>query len=147
MFDSDPMNFPVLHCVLELAQTHVHWDSDAIQLSHPIVLFSCPQSFPASGSFPMSWLFTSGGQSIRASASASVLPVNIQGWFPLGLMVWSPCCPRDSQEPSPAAQLESISSSVLGLLSGPALTCICDCWEHRSCDCMDLFQLKGISAF
>ena len=42
------------------------------------------QSFPASGSFPMSWLFPSGGQSIGASASASVLPKNIQGWFPLG---------------------------------------------------------------
>ena len=47
---------------------------------------SCPQSFPASGSFPMSRLFTSGGQSIGASASASVLPVNIQGWFSLSLL-------------------------------------------------------------
>ena len=45
----------------------------------------CPQSFPVSGSFPMSWLFTSGGQSIGASALASVLPMNIQGWFPLVL--------------------------------------------------------------
>ena len=46
---------------------------------------SCPQSFPASGYFPISQLLTSGGQSIGASASASVLPMNIQGWFPLGL--------------------------------------------------------------
>ena len=46
---------------------------------------SCPQSFSASGSFPMNQPFTSGGKSIRASASASVLPMNIQGWFPLGL--------------------------------------------------------------
>ena len=45
----------------------------------------CPQSLPASGSFPMSWLFTSGGQSIGVSTSASGLPMNIQGWFPLGL--------------------------------------------------------------
>ena len=45
---------------------------------------SCPQSFLASGSFPMNWLFRSGGQNIRAIASASVLPVNIQGWLPLG---------------------------------------------------------------
>ena len=45
----------------------------------------CLQSFPASGSFPMSQLFASGGQSIGASASASVLPMNIQDWFPLGL--------------------------------------------------------------
>ena len=46
---------------------------------------SCPQSFPASGSFPMSWLFASGDQSIGVSASASVLPMSIQDWFPLGL--------------------------------------------------------------
>ena len=46
---------------------------------------SCPQSFPASRSFPMSCFFISGGQSVGASASASVLPMNIQGWFPLGL--------------------------------------------------------------
>ena len=58
---------------------------------HPIILssvvpfFSCLQSFPASGSFLMSWLFASGVQSIEVFASASVLPMNVQGWFPLGL--------------------------------------------------------------
>ena len=51
--------------------------------SSDVPFFSCLQSFPASGSFPMSWLFTSGGQSV--GASASVLPMNIQDWFPLGL--------------------------------------------------------------
>ena len=61
------------------------------QWCHPTILCSvvpsssCPQSLPASGSFPMSWLFASGGQSIGASASASVLPKNIQAWFPLAL--------------------------------------------------------------
>ena len=61
------------------------------QWCHPIIsssvapFSSCPQSFPASGSFPMSWLFSSGGQSIGASVSESVLPVNFQGWFSLGL--------------------------------------------------------------
>ena len=61
------------------------------QWCHPtipcfVVLFSsCPQSFPAPRSFPVSWLFTSGGQSIGALASAPVFPMNIQGWFPLGL--------------------------------------------------------------
>ena len=55
-------------------------------ISSSVASFSpCPQFFPASGSFPMSWLFASGGQSIGVSASASVLPMNIQGWFPLGL--------------------------------------------------------------
>ena len=53
--------------------------------SSDITFSSCPQSFLSWGSFPMSWLFTSGAQSIGASASASVLSVNIQGWFPLGL--------------------------------------------------------------
>ena len=52
------------------AQTHVHWVRDVIQPSHLVTPFSCPQSFPASGSFPMSWLFVSGGQSVGASASA-----------------------------------------------------------------------------
>ena len=78
--------FPVLHHLLELAQTHVHWVSDAIQPSHPVIPFSsCLQSSSASGSFPVSQHFTSGGQRIRASASASVPPMNIQDWFPLGL--------------------------------------------------------------
>ena len=55
-------------------------------ISSSVITFSsCLQSFPASGSFPMSWLFASGGQSIEASASVSVLPMNIQDWFPLGL--------------------------------------------------------------
>ena len=54
-------------------------------ISSSVIPFSCIQSSPASGSFPMSQLFTSGSQSIGASASASVLSINIQGWFPLGL--------------------------------------------------------------
>ena len=55
-------------------------------ISYCVVPFSsCPQSFSASRIFPVSWLFTSGGQSIRASASTSVLPMNIHGWYPLGL--------------------------------------------------------------
>ena len=72
--------FPVLHYFPELAQTLVHWVGDAIQssISSSVTPFSyCPQAWSASGSFPMSWLFASCGQSIEASASASVLPVNI----------------------------------------------------------------------
>ena len=87
----DPMNrstpgFPVHHQLPE--STHVHWVSDAIQPSHPVIPFSCPQSFPALGSFSMSQFFTSGDQSIGASASASVLPMNIQDWFPLRSTGW-----------------------------------------------------------
>ena len=88
----DPMDCsmpdsPVLYNLLEFAQTHVHW-----VWCHPIIsssvapFSSCPQSFPAIGSFPLSWLFGSGSQSIGASASVTVLPMNIQDWFPLGLI-------------------------------------------------------------
>ena len=78
---------------------------------------SCPLSFPASGSFPMSQLFTSGGQSTGASSSASVLPMNIQGWFPLGLTgLISLQCNELSRLSSPA-QFKSISSLTLHLLN------------------------------
>ena len=93
---------------------------------------SYTQSFPASGSFPMSLLFTSYGQSIGASPSATVLPMNIQAWFSLGLMIQFPCCPWDSQESSPAPQLESINSLVLSLLYGPTLTSIHDYRKNHS---------------
>ena len=85
--DCSMPGFPVRHELLEIVQTHVHWISDAIQLSHPLSSPS-PPAFNLSqqqGLFPMSQLFTSGGQSIGASVSASVLPMNIQDWFPLWL--------------------------------------------------------------
>ena len=81
--------FPVHHQLLQPTQTHVHRVSDVIQLSYPLVSFpSRLQSFPASRSFPMSQLFASSDQSIGVSGSASVLPMNIQDWFPLGLTGW-----------------------------------------------------------
>ena len=88
-------------------------------ISSPVIHFSsCLQSFPASGSFPVSQLFASGGQSIGASASASVLPMNIQGWIP-DWLVWSPCISRDSQEPALTPQFKKINSLALSLLFGP----------------------------
>ena len=76
----------VHHHLPEFAETHVHWVSDAIQPSHPVFTFSSLlQSFPASESVSVSWLFASGGQSIRALASSSVLSMNTQGWFLSGL--------------------------------------------------------------
>ena len=80
------------------------------QSSHPVIpLFSCPQSFQASGSFPMSWLFTSGDQSIGALVSVPVLPMNIQDWLPLGLI--DLLAIQGTLESSTAPQFES---SVLG---------------------------------
>ena len=86
--DCSSPGLPVHHQLLKLAQIHVHQVGDAIQTPHPLASPLLPlQSFPASGSFPMSQFFASGGQSIgaAASASASVLPMNIQDWFSLGL--------------------------------------------------------------
>ena len=83
--DCSRPGFPVHHQLLELAQTHVHQWCHPTILSSVIPFSSCPQSFLASGSFPMSQFFTSGGQGIGASALASVLPMNTQSWFPLWL--------------------------------------------------------------
>ena len=71
----------------ELAQTHVHPVGDAIQTSYSLSSPSPPalNLSQHQGSFPITWLFASGSQSTGVSASASVLPMNIQGWFPLGL--------------------------------------------------------------
>ena len=92
----DPMDcstpgFPVHHQLVEIAQTHVHRLSDAIQptiLSSVVPFSSCLQSFPESGSFPMSQFFAEGGPSIGGSASAAVLSMNIQDFLPLGLTGW-----------------------------------------------------------
>ena len=84
--DCSKPGFPVLHYLLEFGQTHVNWIGDAIQPPHPLLPTS-PFAFNLSqhqGIFPVSQLFESGNQSIGASASASVLPMNIQDWFPLG---------------------------------------------------------------
>ena len=83
--DCSMSDFPVFHYLPELSQTHVHWVGDVIQTSHPLLPLLLLHSFsPASESFPVSQLFESGGQSIWVSASVSVLPMNIQSWFPLG---------------------------------------------------------------
>ena len=114
---------------------------DAIQptTSSSVIPFSsCLQSFLALGSFQMSQFFTSGGQSIGASASASVLPMNIQDWFPLGWTGWLSCSPRDSQESSPTPQFKSISSSVLSFLYSPTQTSIHDYWKNHSFDYTNL---------
>ena len=94
----DPMDcstpgFPVHYRFQELAQTHVHWVGDAIQPSHPL-LSPSPPTFNLSQHQGLlhqlfsSQFFASGDQSIGVSASASVLPMNIQDWFPLGWTGW-----------------------------------------------------------
>ena len=109
-----------------------------------VTICKCPQSFPALGTFPMSWLFTSDDQNTGVSASESELPTSFQGWFPLRLTGWSPCSPRDSQESSPVQRHQLFA---LRLIYSPALTTICDHWEDHSLDYMDLCQQSNLSTF
>ena len=78
-----PLSSTMSQSFLKFMSVELVMLSNHFILCHPFSF--CPQSFPASGSFPMSWLFASGDQSIRVSASASVFSMNIQDWFPLGL--------------------------------------------------------------
>ena len=115
-------------------------------ISSSVVPFSsCLQSFPASGSFPMNWLFASCGQSI--GVSLSVLLMNIQGWYPFGLIGFTPCSPRNSQESSPTPQFKSINSAVFTIftvqLSHPYTTA----GKNHSFDYMDLCRQSNVSSF
>ena len=102
--------------------------------SSVIPFFSCLQSFPESGSFQMSLFSTSGGQSIGVSASASVLPMNIQDWFPLGWTGWISLQSKGLSRNFPTPQFKSINSLVLSLLYSPTLTSIHDYWKNHSID-------------
>ena len=109
------------------------WCHSAIS-SSVIPFFSCPQSLPASKSFPMSQLFAWGGQSTGVSALASFLPKNTRADLLQNGLVGSPCSPRDSQESSPTPQFKSINSLALSFLHSSTLTSICDHWKNHSLD-------------
>ena len=131
---------PVDHGLQHARLPWVH--SNSCPLSwwcHPTISFSvapfsfCPQSFPASESFPVSRLFASGGQTIGASASAPVLSVEIQGCFPLGLTSLLSFLSKELLSKSfPAPQFEGINSSALSLFYCPALTSMHDYWKNHS---------------
>ena len=119
--------------------------------NHPIVyhpLLLLPSVFASIRVFSMSRLFASGGQSTRASASATVLPMKIQDWFPLRLTglisLQSKVLSRVS---SPTPQFKSISSWTLSLLYGPVLTSAHDYWKNHSFDYVDFCQQSDVSAF
>ena len=104
-------------------------------ISSSVIPFSSHlQPFPTSGSFLMRQFFVSGGQSIGASAPASILPMNIQDWFPLGWTGLISLQSKEISESSPAPQFKSINSSVLSFLYSPALTTMHDYWKNHSFD-------------
>ena len=119
------LSFIISRSLLKLMSIESEMPSNHLVLCCPLLL---PSIVPTSQSLLMSWLFISSGQSIGASASASVLPKNIQGWFPSGF-TGSSCSLRDSQESFPTPQFKSINSSVLSLLYGPTHIFIHDYWK------------------
>ena len=113
-------------------------------ISSSVIPFSsCLQSLPASGSFLMSQLFASGDQNIGVSASASVLPMNIQGWFSLGLISLQS---KGLSRVFSNTTIQKHNSSALSLLYGPTLTSIHDYWKNHSFDYMDLCWQSNVSA-
>ena len=129
--------FLSIYQFLELAQTHVHRVGDAIQTYHPTSFPSSPafNFFPASGTFPRNQFFTSGGQSIEVSASASVYPMNNQDRFPLGWTVWISLKSRGLSRvfSSTTVQKHQFFSAQLSLFS-PTLTSTHDYWKNHSFD-------------
>ena len=104
-------------------------------ISSSVVPFSsCPQRLPASRSFPVSQLFTWGGQSIGASASASVLPMNTQDWSPLGWTGWISLQSKGLSRVFSNTTVQNINFSALCFLHSPTLTSIHDNWKNHSLD-------------
>ena len=94
----------------------------------------CLQSLPASGSFPMSQFFTSSCQSIGVSASASVLPMNIQDWFPLGWTAWISLLSKGLSRVFSNTTVQKHQFFSLSFLYSPTLTFIHDYWKNQSFD-------------
>ena len=111
---------------------------------HPTILFSIVpfssllQSFPASECFQMSQFFTSGGQNIGVSASTSVLPINIQGWFPLGWTGWLSLQSKGLSRVFSNTTVQKHQFLVLSFLYSPTLTFIHDYWKNNSLNQTDL---------
>ena len=147
--DCSTPGFPVLHSLLEFAQTHVHLVGDAIQASHPRL----PPSPPAFNLSQLQGLF----QCVSSSHQvATVLQFQLQHqsfqWifrtdFLEDGLVGSPCSPRDFQESSPSPQFKMINSLALSPLYGPTLTSIHDYWKNHNLDYTDLCRQSDVSAF
>ena len=136
----DPMNcsmrgFLILYYLPEFAQPmsiESVMASNHLILCHPFLLL--PQSLIASGSLPMSWFFASRDQSISTSASASVLPMNIQDWFPSGWTGWISLQSKGLSRVFSNTTVQKHQPSVLSFLYSPTLTSIHDYWKNHSFD-------------
>ena len=124
-------DFPVHHQLrkLKLMSIELVMPSNYLILCRPLLL---PSIFPSIRVFSNESVLCIKWLSIGVSASASVLPMNIQDWFPLGWTGWISLQSKDSQEPSPAPQFKSINSSVLSFPYCPTLTSIHDYWKNQA---------------
>ena len=128
--------FPVHHQLPEPTQSHVHWVSDAIQTSHP--LLSPSPTFLNLSQHQGLFQWVSSSHQVSEVLEFQLQHQSLQ-WifrvdFHLDWLVWSPCSPRDSQESSPSTTVETINSSALSLLYGPTLTSVHDYQENHSFD-------------
>ena len=141
--------FYVHYQLLKLAQIHVvGWWCHPTISSSVVPFSSYLQSFPASGSFPVNHFFASDGQSTGASASASVLPMNIQDWFPLGWTGWISLKSKGLSRffTNTTVQKHQFFGTQ-PFLNGSTLTSIHDCWKDHSYDWTDLCWQSNVSAF
>ena len=133
--DCNTLDFPVHHQLPDLAQTHVR---GAGMLSNHLIL-CCLLHLLTSILPSIRVTYNESVLCIRwpnsgVSASASILPMNIQDRFSLDWLVTSPCRPKDTQESSPTPQFKTINSSAFNLLYGPTLTSIHDYWKNHNFD-------------
>ena len=149
----DPMNcsmpdfpsFTISQNFLKLMSIESVMLSKHLILCHPFLLL--PSIFPSIRVFPVGQFFTSSGQSIGASVSASILSMNTQGWFLLGLTGLITFAGQRTLKSSPVPQFESISSLALSLLYGPTLTSVHDYLKNHSFDYIDLCEQNHVSDF
>ena len=129
--------FTISQSLLKLMSIESVMPSNHLILCHPCLLQ--PSMFPRIRIFSNKSVLTSGGQSIGALASASVLPMNIQGWFFFRIDWFDLLEPMGFSRVFSNTQLKSINSSVLSFLYGPTLTAIHDYWRNHSFDYVDFF--------
>ena len=149
------LSFTIFWSLLKLLSIESVMPSNHLILCHPFS--SCPQSFPASGSFQWVGSLHQVAKVLELqlqhqrpkfwSFSFSISPSIEYSWLISLRIDWSPCCPRDSQESLPAPQFESISSPMLSLLYGSTVTSIHDCWKNHSFDYTDFCSQSHVSAF
>ena len=138
------LSFTISQSLLKLMSIELVMSSSHLILCHPLLL--PPSIFPSMGSFSMSQSFALGGQSIGASASASVLPMNTHDWSPLGWTGWISLQSKGLSRVFSTPQFKSINSLAVSLLYGPALTSIHDYWKNHNFDNSDLCQPTNVSA-